>query len=102
MNEYRRKVYEFVKLIPFGKVTTYGEIARAIGSPRSSRAVGSMLHINPEPISIPCHRVVNSKGELSPNFAFGGMKGQKSLLESEGVVVKKGKVDLSEFGFVFW
>ena len=65
-------VYEAVQLIPRGKVATYGQIARMIGAPRSSRAVGYALHANPRPGVIPCHRVVNREGRLAPAFAFGG------------------------------
>lgn len=80
-------VYEAVQLIPRGKVATYGQIARMIGAPRSSRAVGYALHANPRPGVIPCHRVVNREGRLAPAFAFGGPEIQAQLLESEGVEV---------------
>lgn len=80
-------VYEAVQLIPRGKVATYGQIARMIGAPRSSRAVGYALHANPRPGVIPCHRVVNREGRLAPAFAFGGPEIQARLLESEGVEV---------------
>ena len=80
-------VYEAVQLIPRGKVATYGQIARMIGAPRSSRAVGYALHANPRPGVIPCHRVVNREGRLAPAFAFGGPEIQAQLLESEGVSV---------------
>ena len=80
-------VYEAVQLIPRGKVATYGQIARMIGAPRSSRAVGYALHANPRPGIIPCHRVVNREGRLAPAFAFGGPEIQAQLLESEGVEV---------------
>lgn len=80
-------VYEAVQLIPRGKVATYGQIARMIGAPRSSRAVGYALHANPRPGVIPCHRVVNREGRLAPAFAVGGPEIQAQLLESEGVEV---------------
>lgn len=80
-----KNVYEAVQLIPRGKVATYGQIARMIGAPRSSRAVGYALHANPRPGVIPCHRVVNREGRLAPAFAFGGPEIQAQLLESEGV-----------------
>lgn len=82
-----KNVYEAVQLIPRGKVATYGQIARMIGAPRSSRAVGYALHANPRPGVIPCHRVVNREGRLAPAFAFGGPEIQAQLLESEGVEV---------------
>ncbi len=80
-------VYEAVRLIPEGKVASYGQIAKLCGSPRSSRAVGYALHVNPLPGIVPCHRVVNREGRLAPAFAFGGALVQKELLEREGVEV---------------
>lgn len=91
-------VYEAVQLIPRGKVATYGQIARMIGAPRSSRAVGYALHVNPRPGVIPCHRVVNREGRLAPAFAFGGPEIQARLLESEGVRVSADfVVDLEKY-----
>ncbi len=88
-------VYDFVRQIPKGKVVTYGQIAAAIGSPRASRIVGYALHVNPEPVEIPCHRVVNRFGGLAPAFAFGGVEVQASLLRREGVTVsEENAVDL--------
>lgn len=95
MNVFER-VYDAVSLIPKGKVTTYGAIARFIGI-RNARIVGYALHVNPKPYVIPCHRVVNAKGELSKAFAFGGENVQCSLLIDEGVQVVDGKVDLAEY-----
>ena len=62
-----------------------------------SRAVGNALHKNPDPAGIPCFRVVNSKGELSGAFAFGGADVQKKLLEEDGIAVVDNKVDLTVF-----
>ncbi len=90
-------VYQAVKAIPLGKVSTYGDIARAVGAPRCSRQVGWALHNNPRPIEIPCHRVVFADGSLSASFAFGGIQAQKELLESEGVTVSNDKVDLNKY-----
>ena len=92
-----QKVYEVVRKIPKGKVTTYGHIARMLGSPRASRAVGYALHFNPEPVITPCHRVVNREGRLAPAFAFGGPEVQKQLLEQEGVKVEGEYVDLKKY-----
>ena len=80
-------VYAAVQKIPCGKVASYGQIARLCGSPRSSRAVGYALHVNPLPGIVPCHRVVNREGRLAPAFAFGGAEVQKDLLERESVEV---------------
>ena len=93
-------VYEAVQLIPRGKVATYGQIARMIGAPRSSRAVGYALHANPRPGVIPCHRVVNREGRLAPAFAFGGPEIQAQLLESEGVEV--GEDFIVDLGTYLW
>jgi O-6-methylguanine DNA methyltransferase len=93
-----KRIYEAVKKIPKGKVATYGQIARLAGDEKMCRAVGNALHKNPEPDKIPCFRVVNSKGELSGEFAFGGAGAQQKLLEAEGIEVINGKVDLVKFG----
>lgn len=85
MNDFYNRVYEFVKQVPRGKVTTYGAIARAAGAPRAARQVGRALHCNPEPSVIPCHRVVFKDGSLTSGFAFGGRDVQRAMLESEGV-----------------
>ncbi len=78
-------VYEIVKQIPRGKVMSYGQVARAAGFPGKAREVGWALHVNPDPEHIPCHRVVNREGRVSPAFVFGGENMQVALLKSEGV-----------------
>ena len=102
MSDFFNRVYEFVKRVPAGKVVTYGDVARAIGSPRASRQVGWALHVNPEPGIIPCHRVVFRDGSLAPGFAFGGREVQKAMLESEGVgFSEEYKVDLNKHQMSF-
>lgn len=91
------KIYEAVKLIPYGKVATYGQIATMCGNPYYARAVGNALHRNPNPSDIPCYRVVNSKGELTKSFAFGGMNAQAELLQLEDIEIIDGKVDLQKY-----
>ena len=94
------QIYEIVRQIPRGRVTTYGAIARLLGNPRMSRVVGYALHVNPEPGVIPCHRVVNRFGGLSPAFAFGGENRQRTLLAEEGVTFDaEGNVELDTY---FW
>lgn len=93
-----KRIYEAVKKIPKGHVATYGQIAEMAGNPRMSRAVGNALHKNPDPLHIPCFRVVNSKGELAGAFAFGGGKAQAELLREDEVEVVNGKVDLEKYG----
>lgn len=92
-----KRIYEAVKKIPKGHVATYGQIAELAGDKNMSRAVGNALHKNPDPASIPCFRVVNSKGELSGAFAFGGANVQQKLLEEDGVEVINGRVDLDKY-----
>lgn len=92
-----KRIYEAVKQIPYGKVATYGQIAAAAGNKKMARAVGNALHKNPQPGIIPCHRVVNSKGELAGEFAFGGAWKQGELLKEEGVEVVDGRVDLAAY-----
>jgi methylated-DNA-protein-cysteine methyltransferase-like protein len=84
-----------VSLIPKGRISTYGDIAAALGNPNLARAVGNILHGNLHPGKIPCHRVIHADGSLSRSFAFGGIAEQRRLLKSEGVpFAKNGKVDL--------
>lgn len=95
MMSFYDKIYEVVQKIPKGKTATYGQIAALAGNPRAARAVGNALHKNPLPGIIPCHRVVNASGRLSPAFAFGGESRQRELLEKEGVAfLDNGYVDL--------
>lgn len=96
MNTFER-IYEVVKQIPYGKVATYGQVATLAGNPHWSRVVGYALHSNPDPEGIPCYRVVNRFGELTPAFAFGGINRQQELLSAEGIEVTEGKVDLSKY-----
>ena len=91
------KIYAVVKQIPYGKVATYGQIAMLAGNPRWSRVVGYALHVNPDPDSIPCFRVVNRFGEPSSAFAFGGKNMQIMMLEAEGVEFIDGRVDMKKF-----
>lgn len=95
-----KRIYEAVKKIPKGKVATYGQIAELAGDKKMARAVGNALHKNPDPDSIPCYRVVNARGELAGEFAFGGAGAQTKLLEADGIEVVNGKVDLSKYQFV--
>ena len=92
MTSLSARIYEIVRNIPRGEVMTYGQIAEMLGDKRLARAVGNALHKNPDRENIPCHRVVNFKGELSKSFAFGGIEAQRRLLESEGVEVVGDKV----------
>ena len=98
-------IYDVVKSVPRGRVITYGQAAVLAGNRRWARVVGYALHVNPEPGVIPCHRVVNREGRLSPAFAFGGQQEHKRLLEAEGVEITEATngncyVDLKKYGVI--
>ena len=95
-----KRIYEAVKQIPYGHVATYAQVAEAAGDRKMARAVGNALHKNPDPEIIPCYRVVNAKGELSGEFAFGGALAQAELLRAEGVEVVDGRVDLQKYAWL--
>ena len=92
-----KRIYEAVRKIPYGHVATYAQVAQLAGDRKMARAVGNALHRNPDPDNIPCFRVVNSKGELAGEFAFGGAGAQARLLEAEGITVVDGRVDLAQY-----
>ncbi len=90
------KIYYIVQQIPYGKVTTYGHIACLLDNPRLSRVVGYALHACKD-TSIPCHRVVNRLGGLSPSFDFDGSTTQYSRLAQEGITFnREGNVNLKK------
>lgn len=91
------RIYEVVKQIPRGCVATYGQIAEIAGNKMWARTVGNALHVNPDPDTIPCHRIVNAKGKVAKSYAFGGEEAQALRLQQEGVRVINGKVDLEEY-----
>lgn len=93
----KEKVYEFLRTIPKGKVITYGQIAEYLGNKKLARVVGNILHNNPDKEKYPCYKVVNSKGNLSKKFAFGGIEKQKENLEKDGIIVINYKVDLDKY-----
>ena len=93
-----KRIYEAEKKIPRGQVATYGQVAELAGDRKMARAVGNALHRNPDPEHIPCYRVVNAKGELAGEFAFGGAGKQAAILEADGIEVINGKVDLTKYG----
>lgn len=83
-------VYDLLLKIPAGKVSTYGDLARALGNPSASRAIGRILGENPNPIKVPCHRVVMSNGQIG-GYAYGTAR-KRQLLEKEGVSLTNGIV----------
>lgn len=94
---FEQSVYDFLLTIPKGKVATYAQIAKALGSKNLCRAVGNALHKNPLPDRYPCYKVVNSQGGLAEHFGL-GIEEQKRRLEKDGVEVRDWKVDLRKFG----
>lgn len=85
-----RDVYDLLLKIPPGKVSTYGDLARALGNPSASREIGRILGKNPNPIKVPCHRIVMSNGRVG-GYAYGIGK-KRQLLENEGVSFVNGIV----------
>jgi len=95
------QVYEIVRLIPEGRVTSYGAIAKSLGAAKSSRMVGhAMSFAGTAHPNVPAHRVVNSAGLLTGKFHFGTPEMMEELLTKEGVQVKDNKV--VNFKMVFW
>ena len=84
---FQKKVWDALRQIPYGETRSYGDIARAVGSPKGFRAVGMANHVNPIPVVIPCHRVVGSKGALT-GYA-GGLNVKSALLELEKASLTK-------------
>lgn len=96
-----QQVYGLVQHIPAGKVSTYGEVAKALHT-RDARRIGQALHANPDGSKTPCHRVVFSDGRLAPGYAFGGPNEQMRKLQLEGVTfLEDGHVDLRNHLFTF-
>lgn len=87
--DFQLSVWELLRKIPYGVTTSYGELARRLGDPKASRAVGAANGANPIPIIVPCHRVVGSKGELT-GFG-GGLDRKRWLLEHEGALMRLGR-----------
>jgi methylated-DNA-[protein]-cysteine S-methyltransferase len=87
---FQRRVWDALRTIPYGATTSYSELARRLGDPRATRAVGAANGKNPIPIIIPCHRVVGARGELT-GFG-GGLDRKRWLLEHEGALMELGRV----------
>tara|TARA_B100000497_G_scaffold82538_1_gene92002 strand:+ start:2362 stop:2688 length:327 start_codon:yes stop_codon:yes gene_type:complete len=93
------KCYEIVRQIPYGKVTSYGAIARYLGAAKSARMVGYAMTAS-HGKDVPAHRVVNRQGLLTGKHHFGGTNLMQQLLENEGVKIENSKV--TDFKSVFW
>lgn len=94
------RVYAIAKQIPAGKVTTYGAIAKALGTAKSARMVGWAMNASHNDASIPAHRVVNKTGLLTGKFHFDGSNLMQQLLENEGIQVKNNQIQ--NFQEYFW
>lgn len=95
-----QRVYEVCRLIPEGRVTSYGAIAKFLGAARSARMVGWAMNSSHNLEDVPAHRVVNRKGILTGKHHFGGTNAMQQLLEEEGVMVKD--LQIINFEAVFW
>lgn len=84
------KVYKKLLEVPKGKVTTYGELAKAIGLKNGQRVIGRIMNKNPYPVIIPCHRVIKSDGKIG-GYAW-GEKVKAKMLSNEGIKIKNGKI----------
>jgi methylated-DNA-protein-cysteine methyltransferase-like protein len=93
------KCYEVARQIPFGRVTSYGAIAKYLAAPRSARAVGYAMTAS-HGKDVPAHRVVNQKGLLTGKHHFEGVNLMQQLLENEGIEIKENQIQ--NFKSVFW
>jgi methylated-DNA-protein-cysteine methyltransferase-like protein len=98
-DQWVKSVWQVVQGIPRGHVLTYGEVARLAGMSRAARRVSQALRRAPREMDVPWHRVINSQGKISFPEDSAGFKQQKDLLEEEGVIFLKSKIDLSRFGY---
>jgi len=94
------RVYAVVREIPFGKVTSYGAIAKVLGTARSARMVGWAMNASHNLEDVPAHRVVNRNGLLTGKLHFDGTNLMQQLLENEGIVVIDNQI--KDFKTVFW
>ena len=86
-----KKIYKKLAEVPKGKITTYGELAKAVGLKNGQRAIGNFMNKNPYPVIIPCHRVVKSDGNVG-GYAY-GEKIKINMLTKEGLKIKNGKIE---------
>jgi methylated-DNA-protein-cysteine methyltransferase-like protein len=91
----RTAIYRLVRDVPRGQVVTYGQVAMAVGHPRSARAVGGAMRRCPD--DVPWHRVVNAQGGISRRRQMAGMLTQRMRLEQEGIRLRRGRVPLAQY-----
>jgi len=85
-----QKIYKKLLQVPKGQVTTYGELAKAVGLENGQRTIGKVMNKNPYPVIIPCHRVIMSTGKIG-GYAY-GEKIKSNMLTKEGIKIKNGKI----------
>jgi methylated-DNA-protein-cysteine methyltransferase-like protein len=95
-----KKVHQVAQLVPYGRVTSYGAIAKYLGAPGSARMVGWAMNASHNIPDVPAHRVVNRKGLLTGKHHFDGRNLMQQLLESEGVTVIENQIQ--DFQTLFW
>ena len=93
---FSKRVIEIIQQIPDGKVATYGQIATLAGNNRAARQISRILHSSSKKYKLPWYRVINSQGRISLRTGD-GFEMQKAMLESEGILVRNGKIDLKKF-----
>ncbi len=97
ISELYRRIYQVAAQIPFGKVATYGQIARLAGLPGHARLVGYALHNLPADMDVPWQRVINAQGRISLPKDSGAYDIQRALLEQEQIVFERERIDLSKY-----
>ena len=85
------RIYKKLLQVPYGKITTYGELSRSVGLKNGQRVVGQIMKKNPFPVIIPCHRVVKSNGDIG-GYAF-GINVKKTMLSKEGIRINKDRIE---------
>ncbi|MDP4595435.1 MAG: MGMT family protein [Crocinitomicaceae bacterium] len=93
-------VYDVVRLIPFGRVTSYGAIANYLGAKQGARMVGWAMNASHQKVDVPAHRVVNRKGLLTGKHHFEQANPMETLLLAEGIQIKENQIQ--DFEKVFW
>ena len=92
-----KKIYKKLLQVPSGKITTYGELSRAIGLKNGQRVIGRVMKNNPFPVIVPCHRVVKSNREIG-GYAF-GVDIKRNMLAKEGICIKNNRIKNFEKSF---
>ena len=92
VSSFTAKVYKVVAKIPRGQVLSYSEVAKLAGNPKAARAVGNIMHNNPDPKKVPCHRVIAANNKLG-GYAW-GTKAKMKKLRAEGVLISNNRIQI--------